>query len=242
MEFFHAQETLTAMQWILRAIVSYIFLLIVVKAMGQRSISQLSLLDFAVAITIGNIIAHPLSDEGLGLKGSMITMVSLAVLYSASVFAVLKSGSIRKFVLPRPLPLVDRGQLVYPNLKKARITIDYLLSEARKSKIEDIRKLSLALWEPDGTISFFESPQYQGPTRSDFDMVPEPFDLPAVVVREGMIDQQALLQKGKDETWLLSVLKKEHYVQLQDVLLATLDRSGRVKVFVGGRQSKSDRT
>lgn len=34
--------------------------------MGQRSISQLGLLDFAMAIPVGNIIAHPLSDEGLG--------------------------------------------------------------------------------------------------------------------------------------------------------------------------------
>ena len=235
MEFFYAQESLTAMQWVLRSVVSYIFLLIVVKAMGQRSISQLSLLDFAIAIAIGNIIAHPLSDEGLGLKGSMITMVALTILYSASVFAVLKSGRVRNFVLPRPFPLVDKGQLVYPNLKKARITIDYLLSEARKAKIEDLQKLSLALWEPDGTISFFESPQYQGPTRSDFNMAPEPFDLPEVVVREGKIDRQALRQAEKDEAWLLSVLKEEHYVQLQDVLLATLDRSGEVKVFVGGR-------
>ncbi|KZE38768.1 hypothetical protein AV656_07650 [Bhargavaea cecembensis] len=238
MEFFHAQETLTALQWILRVVVTYIFLLFVVKAMGQRSISQLNLLDFAVAIVIGNIIAHPLSDAGVGLKGSMITMVALVVLYSASVFAVLKSGRVRNFVLPRPLPLVDRGQLVYPNLKKARITVDYLLSEARKSKIEDLQRLSLALWEPDGTISFFESPQYQGPTRSDFDMVPGPFDLPMVVVREGKIDRKGLMQTGKNEAWLLSVLKEEHYIQLQNVLLATLDRSGKVKVFVYGKGRK----
>ncbi|MCW1927325.1 DUF421 domain-containing protein [Bhargavaea beijingensis] len=235
MEFIHPQETLTAMQWILRAVVSYIFLLIVVKVMGQRSISQLSLLDFAIAITIGNIIAHPLSDKGLGLKGSMITMAAFAVLYSTSVFAVLKSGRVRNFVLPRPIPLVEKGQLVYPNLKKARITIDYLLSEARKAKIEDLETLALALWEPDGTISFFESPQYQGPTRSDFNMTPEPFDLPVVVVREGRVDKQALQWKGKDEAGLLSILKEEHDVRLQDVLLATMDRSGRVKVFVRGR-------
>lgn len=235
MEFIHPQETLTAMQWILRAVVSYIFLLIVVKVMGQRSISQLSLLDFAIAITIGNIIAHPLSDKGLGLKGSMITMAAFAVLYSTSVFAVLKSGRVRNFVLPRPIPLVEKGQLVYPNLKKARITIDYLLSEARKAKIEDLETLALALWEPDGTISFFESPQYQGPTRSDFNMTPEPFDLPVVVVREGRVDKQALQWKGKDEAGLLSILKEEHDVRLQDVLLATMDRSGLVKVFVRGR-------
>src|SRR5690606_7879556 len=130
----------------------------------------------------------------------------------------------------------------HPNLKKARITIDYLLSEARQARIEDLRKLSLALWEPDGTVSFFASPQYQGPTRQGFDMIPEPFDLPVVVMREGKIDRQALGQAGKDETWCLSVLKEEHYVQLKDVLLATVERSGKVKVFVRGGQSKSDRS
>ena len=69
MDFFHGQETLTAMQWVLRAVVGYFFMLIMAKLMGQRSISQLNLLDFAIAVVIGNIIAHPLSDEKLGLKG-----------------------------------------------------------------------------------------------------------------------------------------------------------------------------
>jgi uncharacterized membrane protein YcaP (DUF421 family) len=99
MDFFHGQETLTAMQWILRAVVGYFFLLIIVKLMGQRSISQLNLLDFAIAVVIGNIVAHPLSDEGLGLKGSMITMGVLVILYVSSVFMVLKSKYLRKFVL-----------------------------------------------------------------------------------------------------------------------------------------------
>lgn len=42
-------------------------LFIAAKIMGHRSISQLGILDFAMAITVGNIIAHPLSDEGLGM-------------------------------------------------------------------------------------------------------------------------------------------------------------------------------
>ena len=77
-------------------------MLIMTKLMGQRSISQLNLLDFAIAVVIGNIVAHPLSDERLGLKGSMITMGVLVILYVSSVFIVLKSKYLRKFVLPNP--------------------------------------------------------------------------------------------------------------------------------------------
>jgi uncharacterized membrane protein YcaP (DUF421 family) len=232
MDFFHGQETLTAMQWILRAVVGYFFMLIVSKLLGQRSISQLNLLDFSIAVVFGNIIAHPLSDERLGLKGSMITMSVLVVLYVSSVFIVLKSKYIRKFVLPNPFPLIKNGQIVYKNLTKARISVDYILSEARKEKIDDLKKLSLAFWEPDGTISFFISPDYQAVTRNDLNIVTEPFDFPKVVVREGNIEKSVLQQVGKEESWLLSALKTNHKVELADVLLATIDQSYKLKIFL----------
>ena len=232
MDFFYGQETLTAMQWVLRAVVGYFLMLIMAKLMGQRSISQLNLLDFAIAVVIGNIVAHPLSDERLGLKGSMISMSVLVILYVSSVFIVLKSKYLRKFVLPNPLPLVKNGQFVYKNLTKARISVDYILSEARKEKIDDLKKLSLALWEPDGTISFFVSPNYQAVTRGDLNIMAEPFDFPKIVVREGNIEKPVLLQAGKDDSWLLSALKTNHNVVLEDVLLATIDKSYQLKIFL----------
>ncbi len=39
MEFIHGQDSLTAIQWILRAVVAFFFLLFSAKIMGQRSIS-----------------------------------------------------------------------------------------------------------------------------------------------------------------------------------------------------------
>ena len=87
MDFFYSQESLTAIQWILRAIIAFFFLLFVTKIMGQRSISQLRLLDFIMALSIGNIIAHPLSDENLGMKGSMITMTVMVILYLIGIFS-----------------------------------------------------------------------------------------------------------------------------------------------------------
>jgi len=86
MDFLQGQETLTIMEWALRATIAFFFLVIVAKVLGQRSISQLRLLDFVIALVIGNIIAHPLSDENLGLEGSVISTIVLVVLYIAGVF------------------------------------------------------------------------------------------------------------------------------------------------------------
>ena len=81
MDFFHGQKSLTTIQWVLRAIISYFFLLFAAKLMGRRSIAQLRLLDFTMALILGNILAHPLSDEQLGMKGSLLTTAVLVILY-----------------------------------------------------------------------------------------------------------------------------------------------------------------
>ncbi len=232
MDFFQSQETLTTLEWILRAIVSYFFLLLIVKVMGQRSISQLSLLDFAIALIIGNIIAHPLSDEQLGLKGSMTTMSVLVLLYILSIFITLKSARLRRFVFPDAFPLIKNGQIISSNLGRARITVDYLLSAARREKIEDISKIALALWEPDGIISFFLIPVYQNVTRSDLNIAPEPFDFPITIVREGKVENEQLKLVDKDEEWLISTLRANHQVDVNEVLLATIDKNSKITLFL----------
>lgn len=232
MDFFQSQETLTTMEWILRAIVAYFFMLIIAKIMGQRSISQLSYLDFAIALVIGNIIAHPLSDEQLGLKGSMTTMSALVILYSLSVFVTMKSTKLRRIVFPDAFPLIKNGQILSKNLRKARITVDYLLSAARKEKIEDISKIALALWEPDGTVSFFLIPVHQNVTRTDLNIVPEPFYFPITIVKEGKVENEQLKLIGKDEDWLISTLRAIHQVEVNEVLLATIDKNSMITLFL----------
>jgi uncharacterized membrane protein YcaP (DUF421 family) len=126
MDFFHGQETLTAIQWVLRGIIAFIFMVIIGKAIGQRTISQLRLLDFVIALVIGNIIAHPLSDEELGMEGSMITTVVLSVLYLGSILMVLKFPTLRRLVNHSAVTVVKDGKILHEGLKKARISIDII--------------------------------------------------------------------------------------------------------------------
>ena len=113
MDFLQGQESLTTIEWILRAIIAFFFLVAVAKALGQRTISQLRLLDFVIALVIENIIAHPLSDENLGLKGSVTTSVVLVVLYLIGIFGILKFPALRKMLNNSPILIVQDGQIIY---------------------------------------------------------------------------------------------------------------------------------
>ncbi|MGG4492193.1 DUF421 domain-containing protein [Metabacillus idriensis] len=232
MDFFHGQETLTSIQWILRAVIAFFFLALSAKVMGQRSIAQLRLLDFVIALIIGNIMAHPLSDEGLGLKGSMITMAVLIILYSAGVFISLKWHAFRIFLDPPAFPLITNGKISYKGLKKARLTIEDLLSELRKQQIEDPEKVANALFESDGRISCFLKADHQTVTNLDLNLTPSPFDLPATIIREGSINKKELLRLGKNEDWLVSELKVVHSKKVNEILLGTLDQQGSLRVFL----------
>ncbi|CAM4015292.1 DUF421 domain-containing protein [Mesobacillus zeae] len=232
MNFFQSNETLTAIEWILRAIVAFFFLVIVAKVLGQRAISQLRLLDFVIALVIGNIIAHPLSDEHLGLKGSVITTTVLVSFYLIGVFMILKWPWFRKLVNHVPITIVQDGEIIYEGLKKARISIDDLLEELREEKVEDVKKVALAIWEADGKFSVFLDPKYESITPASFQMKTEPFDLPRTVIKEGKIIFEELNKIQKDIGWVSSTLESSYQTQVKNVLLATIDRKDNLKVFL----------
>lgn len=232
MSFFHGQETLTAMEWILRAIIAFIFLVVMAKVLGQRAISQLRHLDFVMALVIGNIIAHPLSDEKLGLKGSMITTTVLVTLYLCGIFSALKWPWLRKLTNHAPITLVQNGEIIYPGLKKARISIDVLLEELRKEKVEDVKNVALAMWEADGKMSVFLDPQYEPVTPATLKIKTEPFDMPRTIIKEGKMISKELKQINKDEDWVISSLNNLYQTEIKNVLLATLDTKGDLKVFL----------
>jgi uncharacterized membrane protein YcaP (DUF421 family) len=232
MYFLHGQETLTSIDWILRAIIAFFFLLTVAKLLGQRAISQLRLLDFVIVIVIGNIIAHPLSDEKLGLKGSIITTLVLVILYLCGIFSILKFPSLRKFINNSPITIVRNGEILYKGLKKARISIDVLLEELREEKVEDVKKVALATWEPNGKISVFLHPKYEPITPSSLNIETEPFNFSRTIIKEGKIDFKELNELHKDEYWVISKLESLYKTEIKNVLLATLDNKDNLKVFL----------
>jgi uncharacterized membrane protein YcaP (DUF421 family) len=231
LDFFISHETLSVLEWTLRAVVAFFFLFFVAKVMGPRAISQLRLLDFIIALLLGNIIAHPLSDPRIGLKGSIISTIVIVFLYVGSVILSLKWTALRLLTDSVPFPLIKEGEIIYKGLKKARISIDLLLAELRKEKVADIKKVALALWESDGKVSIFLDPQYEAITPSIYQIKTEPFDLPRTIIKEGKIDFQVLKQIDKEEGWLVKMVMDHHHTEVRNVLLATIDRRNNLNIF-----------
>ncbi|MFD0697563.1 DUF421 domain-containing protein [Paenibacillus sp. GCM10027628] len=227
-------------QWILRAVIGYLFLLIATKLMGQRSISQLRFLDFTTALILGDIIANPLSDAHVGLSGPMITTTVLVVLYLLTSWLSLKWNALKHFLDPAPITLIQNGQIRMSNLSKAKISLDHLFSELRKQQVENIQKVALALWEPGGTISIFVAPQHQPATAADMNVRTAAFSLVRPIIIEGTPNQKVLRQLGKDNKWLKAKLRAMH--QERKVALATIDDHEQIRVYKLSTDEKGEQS
>lgn len=232
MSFFEGQDTLTAFQWSIRAVIAFFFLVLAAKAMGQRSISQLRLLDFVIALIIGNIVAHPLADHRTGMAGSMITMSVLICLYVGSIFISLKFPVFRKMMNAAPISIIHEGTIHYGHLKKARLTLDDLLLELRKQQVEDPSKVAKALFESDGQISLFLKTEHQPVSNKALGIAAEPFELPVTIIKEGILLEKNLLLVSKNKDWLQAELQNVFQKSVSDVLLATATANGKLNVFL----------
>ncbi|PFK45964.1 hypothetical protein COI93_06485 [Bacillus cereus] len=230
MHIFDGAPHLSNIEWIIRAIIAYIFLILVAKAMGQRSIAQLRFLDVVLVLLLGGNISNALSDEKVGLLGSMITTFMLVVLHIVSSILMLKWDRWRRFLEPAPIILIHNGSIEFSNLKKARITVEYLFSELRLQNISDIETIKLALWEASGVISVFQYPEYETVSRLDMKVGGKKSPISFILVKNGNIQKDVLALLGKTETWAKEELSKK--ILIESVQLATIDENEKINILL----------
>ncbi|MGG2095541.1 DUF421 domain-containing protein [Bacillus sp. S13(2024)] len=227
---FEGARYLSNGEWMLRAILAYMFLIIVAKAMGQRSIAQLRFLDLVLVLLLGGNISNALSDERVGLLGSLITTFVLVVLHIVSSILTLKVDWWRRFLEPAPIILIHNGSVQFNNLKKARITVEYLFSELRLQGITDIQTVKLALWEASGVVSVFQYAAHETISRKDMKIYVEQSPITFVLVKNGSIQKDVLALIEKTEEWVKDELKQRGPIQL--IELATVDEKGQINILL----------
>ncbi|EJR84931.1 TPA: DUF421 domain-containing protein [Bacillus cereus] len=197
---------------------------------GQRSIAQLRFLDVVLVLLLGGNISNAVFDEKVGLLGSMSTICILVVLHIVSSILMLKWDRWRRFLKPAPIILIHNGSIDCSNLKKARITAEYLFSELRMRNVSDIQTIKLALWEANGVVSIFRYPKYEAVSRLDLKVAGKKSPVSFVLVKDGRIQKDVLALLGKTEAWARELL--EESTEVESIMLATIDESHKINILL----------
>ena len=233
-----AKEIIEILDVILRCLVSLITLFFVTKMIGKKQVSQFSLFDYVIGISIGNFAAEmAINLDSEYLHGTVAVIVFGVVAYIVSI-VTLKSLKARKFFIGDPTILIEDGKIIYKNLKRSKFDVNDLLEECRINGYFDISEIDYALMEANGKISFLAKPDYQNPVNKDLDIKKEKSGLCANLIVDGQIIHESLKIMHKDEKWLMHEIKVKGYA-LDDIILATLDLSENFKVYGKNVNSRS---
>ena len=114
---------------------SLIFLFILTKLMGNKEISQLSMFDYIIGITIGSIAAEMSTALESDFMQPVVAMAVYAVVSIIISILSYKSIKARRIISGTSLILLDNGELYRNNLKKSKLDLNEFLMLCRTSRI-----------------------------------------------------------------------------------------------------------
>lgn len=211
---------------------SILAIFILTKLMGYRQMSQMSMFDYIIGITIGSIAA----EMSTSLEENFVQPLTAMIVYalSAVILAWTTSKSIkaRRLIEGVPLVLLNHGELYRRNLLKAKMDVTEFLEQCRVNGYFDVSKLECAILEGNGKISFLPKVEDRPLTPSDMQITPQQDYMVANVILDGKVMKENLKHIGKDEKWLHGQITAQGAKQIEDVLLATCDMSNKVTVYL----------
>lgn len=216
---------------LIRAILSLITLFLVTKMLGKKQVSQLSLFDYVIGISIGNFAAEmTINLDSQEINGIVAVLVFGIVAYIVS-YLTMKSIRVRRFFIGVPTLIIDNGKFIEKNLMKFKMDINDVLEQLRINGYFDISQVKYALLEANGTLSVMPKEEYRPVNPNDMKLKVSKEDLCANVIIDSKIMYNNLKNIKKDEKWLNQQLKVQGYTDLSKVLLATVDINEKLNVY-----------
>ena len=213
-----------------RAIISLVTLFLITKILGKKQVSQLSLFDYVIGISIGNFAAEvTINLEAEWINGVVAVLIFGLVAYFVSIITM-KSIVARRFFMGSPTIVIQNGNIIKESLKRVKLDINDLLEECRNNNVFDLNQINYALMEANGKLSILLKPEYLPLTPKDMKLNPEKNGLVANVIIDKKIMQENLKQMNKDDKWLLKELKTKK-VKLEDILLCTMDINDKLTIY-----------
>ncbi|MDD6223573.1 MAG: DUF421 domain-containing protein [bacterium] len=221
----------TLLDTFFRSILSIIVLFLITELMGKKQISQLNMFDYIIGISIGSIAASLSVDDSI----HYIDGIFCIIIYGgvATLISVLTTKSIvlRRFFTGTPSVLIDKGKIIYSNLKKSHMDVNDFLQVARENGYYDISQIYYSILEPSGKVSFLPKSKYIPVTPNDMKLKVSDQGLCANLLIDGKLMKNNIKNIGKDVEWVTARLKNMGYEDISKLLLVVCDNKEQFTVY-----------
>ncbi len=208
-----------------RAIVVYLWSIILLRLMGKGLTFQQKPYDFVVMMLIGSASAALIVNREVPLLNALVALGVLALLHILISVSTL-NNFLKGFIGGHPDILIRNGCIVKENMIKNQINVEQLLAGLRNKGYRRLHDVEFAILEPNGQLSVIPKSQLRPATSADIQLNTNYEGIPTPLVIEGKVIKENLRSLELDENWLNTELAKRLLKGPESVLLALLDTDG----------------
>jgi uncharacterized membrane protein YcaP (DUF421 family) len=142
------------MSVVLRSCAIYVFLIVIFRIAGKRSLAHVTTFDFVLLLIIGEATQQALLGEDFSLSNAFLVIITLVGLDVGLSLWKQRSPKMDRLLDDMPLVIVENGQPLKERMEKARIDQEDVLAAARERQgLERMEQIKYAVLERGGGIS-----------------------------------------------------------------------------------------
>lgn len=140
------------LETILGSLLIFFVIIVLTRIIGLRSFAKFTAYDFAFTVAIGSIISSTLTSSTSIAHGSIAIACLLGLTFLFSYLQRLVPA-LNSLISNQPLLLMDKNEILYDNLKHARIEKTQLIAKLREANVMDFEQVEAVVLESTGDIS-----------------------------------------------------------------------------------------
>ena len=147
------------MNVVIRALSIYVFLLIVLRFAGKRSLVQITTFDFVLLLILSEATQQALLGNDYSLSKAFLIILTLVMAEIGLSLLKHKVPFLEKWLDGTPIIIVENGKMLKDRTNWSRIDEEDILAAARDSQgLERMEQIKYAVLETSGGISIIPKP------------------------------------------------------------------------------------
>ena len=220
---------------ILRTLIIYIFLLIIMRLMGKRQLGELELSELITTFLFSEIASIPITNPESSIWHAILPIIIIATLEILLSFSVLKIPILKKILTGRPSVIIQRGKINKDEMKRARLSIDELISGIRQGGTFNISEVDYAILEENGRLTVVPKCKNRPPDTETMGLSVVECGVMHIIISDGKVNSKNLDTVKKNMDWLNKILKS-YNLSVSDVFLMTVDDGG--SIFIQSQEGQ----
>ena len=142
------------MDAVLRGLFVYLFLLLMFRIAGRRTVGEMTSFDFVLLLIISEAAQNAMTGNDYSVTNGVLVITTLVGLDILFTLWKHHSGFVERWLDGLPMILVDNGRPITHLMDRARVDVEDILASARESQgLERMDQIKYAVLEVGGGIS-----------------------------------------------------------------------------------------